>query len=49
MSIWAYYVWAFLLVFASCIAWLTTLVTLPGNWIIAGLAALFAWLFPAIR
>jgi uncharacterized protein YqgC (DUF456 family) len=28
-------------------AWLTTLITLPGNWIIAGLAALFAWLIPA--
>src|SRR4051812_47822582 len=46
MSMWAYYFWAFLLIFASGIAWLTTLVTLPGNWIIAGLAALFAWLIP---
>lgn len=31
---------------ASCAAWLTTLVTLPGNWFIVGLAALFAWLIP---
>jgi uncharacterized protein YqgC (DUF456 family) len=46
MSMWAYYVWAFLLIFACGIAWLTTLVTLPGNWMIAGLAALFAWLIP---
>jgi uncharacterized protein len=46
MSIWAYYIWACLLIFACCIGWLTTLVTLPGNWIIAGLAALFAWFIP---
>ncbi len=46
MSLWVYYVWAFLLIFACGIGWLTTLVTLPGNWIIAGLAALFAWLIP---
>ena len=31
----------------ACAAWLTTLVTLPGNWIIVGFAALFAWLLPA--
>jgi uncharacterized protein YqgC (DUF456 family) len=46
MSMWAYYVWAFLLIFGCGVGWLTTLVTLPGNWIIAGLAALFAWLIP---
>lgn len=34
------------MVLASCAAWLTTLVTLPGNWFIVGLAALFAWLIP---
>ncbi len=44
---WVYYLWALLLVLASCAAWLTTLVTLPGNWFIAGFAALFAWLIPA--
>lgn len=44
MSEWIYYLWAALLVLASVAAWLTTLVTLPGNWIIAGFAALFAWL-----
>jgi len=46
MSGWVYYIWALLLVLASCVAWLTTLVTLPGNWLIVGLAALFAWLIP---
>jgi uncharacterized protein len=46
MSAWMYYLWAFLLIFACGLAWLTTLVALPGNWIIAGLAALFAWLWP---
>src|SRR5262245_59264889 len=47
MDAWVYYLWAALLVLACGIAWLTTLVTLPGNWLIAGLAALFAWLEPA--
>lgn len=46
MDAWVYYSWALLLVVASCVAWLLTLVTLPGNWIIAGFAALFAWLLP---
>ncbi len=43
---WAYYLWAALLIVASCIAWLLSLVTLPGNWLIVGFAALFAWLVP---
>jgi uncharacterized protein len=46
MEAWLYYLWALLLVLACGVAWLTTLVTLPGNWIIAGFAALFAWLLP---
>lgn len=46
MHIWAYYIWAILLLVGCVAGWLTTLVTLPGNWIIAGLAALFAWLIP---
>jgi len=46
MNAWAYYLWAMLLVFASGISWLSTLITLPGNWFIAGFAALFAWLIP---
>lgn len=43
---WAYYLWALLLVAGSAIAWLLNLVALPGNWIIVGSAALFAWLLP---
>jgi uncharacterized protein YqgC (DUF456 family) len=44
MEAWVYYLWAIALVFACGLAWLTTLVSLPGNWLIAGFAALFAWL-----
>lgn len=47
MNAWVYFFWALLLVLASCAAWLTTLVALPGNWFVAGFAALFAWLIPA--
>ena len=46
MESWVYYIWALLLVVASGIAWLLTLVTLPGNWIIVVFAARFAWLVP---
>jgi hypothetical protein len=42
-----YYVWAFVLVVACAIAWLLSLVALPGNWVVLALAAIFAWLFPA--
>jgi uncharacterized protein len=41
-----YYLSAIILSLLCCIAWLTTLLTLPGNWIVVGLAALFAWWFP---
>jgi uncharacterized protein YqgC (DUF456 family) len=44
---WTYYVWALLLVLGSCVAWLLSLLTLPGNWLIVSFAALFAWLLPA--
>ena len=44
---WTYYLWALLLVVGSFVAWLLSLVTLPGNWLIVGVAALFAWLLPA--
>jgi len=43
---WIYYLWAVLLVVGSLVAWLLNLITLPGNWIILGGAALFAWLLP---
>jgi uncharacterized protein len=47
MEAWVYYLWALLLVVACFGAWATTLFTVPGNWLIAGFAALFAWLLPA--
>ena len=47
MHDWVYYLWALLLLLACVAAWLTTLVSLPGNWFIAGFAALFAWALPA--
>jgi uncharacterized protein len=42
-----YYLAAFILVLLCCAAWLTTLLALPGNWFVVGLAAIFAWWFPA--
>jgi uncharacterized protein YqgC (DUF456 family) len=43
---WAYYAWALLFLLASIVAWSLSLVALPGNWIVLGLAGLFAWMFP---
>jgi hypothetical protein len=43
---WLYYVWALLLVVTCGIAWLLSLIALPGNWIMVAAAALFAWLLP---
>ncbi len=31
---WIYYVWALLLVITCGVAWMLSLVSLPGNWII---------------
>jgi uncharacterized protein YqgC (DUF456 family) len=45
-TIWGYYLYASLLVIGCAVAWLLNLVALPGNWIIVGGAALFAWLLP---
>jgi uncharacterized protein len=45
--VWVYYPSAVLLLLLCVVAWLTTLLTMPGNWIVVGLAAGFAWLFPA--
>lgn len=42
-----YYVAVALLIIAMLGAWCTTLFAFPGNWINVGLAALFAFLFPA--
>lgn len=38
----SYYLWSVLLLFGALIAWSTNFFTLPGNWFIVGLAALFA-------
>ena len=43
---WVYYPSVVLLVVLCIAAWLTTLFTLPGNWLVVALAAGFAWLFP---
>jgi uncharacterized protein YqgC (DUF456 family) len=43
---WRYYLWAAMLVAGCCVGWLLNLVALPGNWLIVGGAALFAWLLP---
>ncbi len=40
---WTYYIWAILLVIINCACWCTTFITLPGNWFIVGVTALFAW------
>jgi uncharacterized protein YqgC (DUF456 family) len=44
--VWVYYPSAAVLIALCLVAWLTTLVTAPGNWIVVGLVAVFAWLFP---
>jgi uncharacterized protein YqgC (DUF456 family) len=43
---WLYYALAALLVAGGLLCWLANLFSLPGNWILLGLAALFAWLVP---
>lgn len=43
----AHYAWVVILLLGACIAWTTNFLTLPGNWMIVGLAALFAWSLPA--
>lgn len=44
MNPWLYYLLAVLLVAGGIVCWLTNLVGAPGNWLLLGLAALFAWL-----
>ncbi len=41
-DLWWYYFWAVLLVMANAAAWTTTLLALPGNWVMVALNALFA-------
>lgn len=37
----AYYAWSVMLLLAAAVAWSTNFISLPGNWFIVGLAALF--------
>jgi uncharacterized protein YqgC (DUF456 family) len=46
MNAWLYYTLAVGLVAAGFVCWLTNLFSLPGNWVLLGLTALFAWLVP---
>jgi hypothetical protein len=39
--------WAILLFLGLLVGWCLTLFNLPGNWVMVGLAALYAWLGPA--
>jgi uncharacterized protein YqgC (DUF456 family) len=49
MNPWLYYLLAVLLILAAGACWLSNLLTLPGNWAIVGIAALFAWLASSIE
>lgn len=46
MNPWFYYSLAIALILAGGVCWLTNLFSLPGNWLLIGLAALFAYLVP---
>lgn len=46
MNPWLYYSLAAGLVAAGFVCWLANLFSLPGNWGLLGLTALFAWLVP---
>jgi len=46
-SVAVYYLCLLVLVLAMAAAWFATLFALPGNWLIVGLAALFAVFYPA--
>ncbi|MBW3542138.1 MAG: DUF456 domain-containing protein [Planctomycetes bacterium] len=41
------YVWATLLLLANLAAWVSSVFTLPGNWLMLVFTALYAWLLPA--
>lgn len=43
---WVYHVAGVLLLVANAAAWVATIFTLPGTWVIAGLMALAAWFLP---
>jgi uncharacterized protein len=43
---WLYYTLALLLIASGLLCWLSNLFSLPGNWVLLGLVALFAFLVP---
>ncbi|TWT77813.1 hypothetical protein Pla123a_16090 [Posidoniimonas polymericola] len=43
MPVWQYYLWSLLLLTVSGLGWFTNFFGLPGNWIVLGGAALFAY------
>ncbi|TWT33982.1 hypothetical protein KOR34_38180 [Posidoniimonas corsicana] len=43
MPLWQYYLWSLLLVSVSGVSWFANFFGLPGNWIVVGGAALFAY------
>ncbi|RIK72808.1 MAG: DUF456 domain-containing protein [Planctomycetota bacterium] len=47
MDPWLYYALAVTLVLVGGLCWLANLFSLPGNWALVGVAALFAYLVPA--
>ncbi|MFO0012761.1 MAG: DUF456 family protein [Planctomycetota bacterium] len=40
------YVWIVLLTLVNILAWLSNLVSLPGNWLILIVSGVYAWFFP---
>lgn len=46
MNPWLYYTLAVLLICGGLVCWLSNLFSLPGNWVLLGLVALFAFLIP---
>jgi uncharacterized protein len=46
MDPWLYYALATLLVLVGALCWLSNLFSLPGNWVLLALVALFAYLVP---
>ena len=43
----AHYAWVVALLLGASAAWTVNFVAMPGNWIIVGFAALFAWALPS--
>jgi uncharacterized protein YqgC (DUF456 family) len=46
MNVWLYYTMAVLLILGGGLCWLSNLFSLPGNWVLLAVVALFAYLVP---